>query len=1162
MATRSNSTGTKKTNVTKSRIKESDTSPSPAKTKKTMVVKKSSEIPRTPTHIIGIGASAGGLEAIEEFFRNIPDVTGMAFVVIQHLSPDFKSLMGELMARFTKMDIHRVEDNMKVEPNAVYLIPPKKEMVIKKGQLRVKDREPKHNLNLPIDKFLHSLAEDMKEKAVAIILSGTGSDGSRGIKSIHDAGGLVIVQNEESAKFDGMPKSAIATSFADLVVPPFEMPDILVMYSQGLLDKSLIKDKRSIIFSENSVYKEIFKLLLERYGIDFAMYKPTTIGRRIERRMSIRQYINLEKYIDRLNRDEQELEALYKDLLIGVTQFFRDPEAFEIIENRVIPSIFSEIKDDEEVRIWVPGCASGEEAYSLAILLKEAMLKFSRRNNLKIFATDAHKFSLEKAALGTFSDESVMNVPDKYLSKYFIKGDDNYKVKPVIRKMVVFAEHNVIKDPPFTKIDLVSCRNLLIYLQPNAQRKALSYFHFSLKTGGTLFLGPSETLGNLENEFLPIDKHWKIYKKRRDVRIADDTHFSHVPFMNKKRIPIFTNKQTSPQTEIRISRAYELLLQQYVPPSLLIDENRRLIHSFGPAREFLTPPSGRFDLDILSMVEGDLRIAISTALQRAEKENKAIAYKGIKFMSGDKAINLQVIVKPLIDKASDVDHYLVILEEIKKEPGFDKKTTKHDKNFRPDKEAKAHIKELEEELQFTKEHLQATVEELETSNEELQATNEELLASNEELQSTNEELHSVNEELYTVNGEYERKIEELTQLNNDIDNLMNSTMIGTVFLDKNLKIRKYTPAIKNQFSIMSQDIDRPLFHIANKIKDNSELFNDINRVLSTDEASEREIETEAGRWYLERILPYKDEKNKTQGIVLTYIDINEAKKASDKLRDHQEQLKMALKAIDAGIWTWTISDNRVMWDERTDEIFGFDKGEFTNDIDGWKNRVHPDDVENAIEALRDAAEGGPQYDVIYRVKGKGNEDWRYIHSISKTIYNERGQAFGMTGLCHDVTEMHENEIRLNTTLDELSAKNRLVEGIFNVTPAVIYVYNIKEKKNIFTSRSIPEFLGYTREDVGYLSGALLKSFMHPDDVKLYKSKINQQYKSASAGQIINYKYRVQKKDGNWRWLDCREVVHSREEDGSPKRILGLAYDITNEMALKSGLSIVVSFPVK
>ncbi len=833
-----------------------------------------SESHAPPTHIVGIGASAGGLEALQHFFANMPAESGLAFIIVQHLSPDFRSMMDELLARHTAMHIHRVTDGMRIAPDSIYLIPPKKEMLIADGRLLLTDKDPAQPVSLPIDLFFRSLAQDMGPRAVGIILSGTGSDGSRGIRSIHDAGGLVMVQSEESASFDGMPRSAIETGVADLVLPPQAMPQAMLTFLQHPVAGPLqTEHPRSDQTAEQGQYGQIFALLLEQYGIDFLYYKPSTVGRRIERRMTMGQLRSLEDYVELLRRDKSELDLLYKDLLIGVTQFFRDERAFAVLAAEVAPRLVELSAAGKELRLWCPGCATGEEVYSLAILLKERAEQQGAPLNLKIFATDMHRDSLNHAASGLYDAPAVEKLGPERLRRFFTRQGTRYRIAPELRRVVVFAEHNVIKDPPFTKVDLISCRNLLIYLQPIVQNKVLSLFHFALKIGGTLFLGPSESLGELYPEFEVIDKHWNIFTKRRDIRLPTQTRFPTGVPLGGRAPQTLTGRAAGFGTEQRQAKAFETLLQKYVPPSMLINERHELVHMFGEAGTFLKHKPGRFELDILTMVEGDLRVALASALQRAGREFKAVVYKGVRVPGKDGPQQVNVLVEPLPDKSTERPFLLVSIEPVTEAPRTQGPLEDGD-SFAVAEHAQVRIADLEQEVLNIRENLQATVEELETSNEELQASNEELLASNEELQSTNEELHSVNEELYTVNAEYEKKIRELTQLTNDMDNLLRSTDIGAVFVDRHLQIRRYTPSATVIFNLLPQDEGRPIDHISNNLAD-KQLVQHIQDVLERGRSSEREVPLRDGRVFLQRILPYLDEKNVVEGAVLTYVDLSD-----------------------------------------------------------------------------------------------------------------------------------------------------------------------------------------------------------------------------------------------------------------------------------------------
>ncbi len=838
-----------------------------------------SEPAAPPFYVVGVGASAGGLEALESFFEHMPADAGMAFVVVQHLSPDFKSLMDELLSRRTEIAIHRVEDGMAVEPNAIYLIPPKKEMIISGGRLLLTDKDPATGLSLPIDTFLRSLAQDLGERAVGIVLSGTGSDGSRGVRAIHEAGGLVIVQSEETARFDGMPRSAIETGVVDLVLPPGSMAQALLDYVRHPVHGSNGDTSRSTLVSETGM-NAVYGLLRAEFGIDFSHYKPNTVLRRIDRRLQLNRTVDLEEYVAQLRSSPAELNALYRDLLIGVTRFFRDPEFFERLQAKVIPDILAKVSREEEIRVWIAGCATGEEAYSVAILFHEAMVADNRPVNVKIFATDVHRASLEFASAGLYDEAALTEVSAPRLDRYFTRQAAKFQVAPDLRKLIVFAPHNVIKDAPFTKLDLISCRNLLIYLQTPAQKKALSLFHFGLKTGGVLVLGPSESPGEISDEFETLDGHWKVYRKRRDVRLPTDMRVPLSPLLPQMQAAgVAQRNPKAALPDANLLRAYDELLGSYVPPSFLITQQRELLHTFSGAGRYLRVPDGRPSSDILDLVDHDLRLAIAGALQRAIKDSKPSAYGGVRHTTGDEQNRLRVFVRPVALRATGENYFLISLEPDEERPRVAREPVG---DLRIDAASEERLFELEDELRYTKENLQATVEEMETTNEELQATNEELVASNEELQSTNEELHSVNEELYTVNAEYQRKITELTELTDDMDNLLRSTDVGTIFLDRDLLIRKFTPRIGHAFQLLPQDIGRRIDSFAHNILHDG-LIDDVRRVLETGESIERDVQDKQGEWFLLRILPYRT-KTAVEGVVVTLIAISRLKATEEELR--------------------------------------------------------------------------------------------------------------------------------------------------------------------------------------------------------------------------------------------------------------------------------------
>ena len=851
-----------------------------------------------PSHIVGIGASAGGLEAIESFFKAMTPNSGVAFVVIQHLSPDHKSLMAELLSKRTRMPVHRAEDGMRVERNCVYLIPPNRNLRLFHGRLLLseQDRESR-GINLPIDIFFRSLAEDQGAKAIAIVLSGTGSDGSSGIRAIKEELGMVMVQTEESAAFDGMPRSAISTGLVDFVLSPEEMPNQLLSYikhpyaSKDESSGSLLKDDDGLT--------RIFALLREHNKIDFTFYKPSTIVRRIERRMAVNQIHDFNDYVRFLESYKTELNSLRKDLLIGVTSFFRDAEAFEKLSKEYLPDLL-QATPKQELRFWVTACSTGEEAYSIAILCNEVLETLGLNCDIKIFATDVDRDAIVAASNGIFAESAVAGIDQQLLTKYFYRKEESYQISRQIREMVVFAQHNLVKDPPFTNIDLICCRNLLIYLQPVLQKRVLELFNFALNAEGIMFLGSSETTGEMSDLFEPLDHKWRIYRsrgRRRHTELSDSANNFDA---SRWRSTTPRSSRSSAMHQHEEERVLERLIagvsEDYLPFCMVINENNELIQVVGNAEAYLHFPTGKVVNDISKLANKDLSIPLTTGLQKVFNSKEELTYSNIHLRENDVTRVVNMRLKPLPIRKGQLPLVAAFIEEIQQLTREDRSLPE---NYDIGREAAQRINDLENELQFTRENLQATVEELETSNEELQATNEELLASNEELQSTNEELQSVNEELYTVNAEYQGKITELTESNNDLDNLLNNTQVATLFVDENLDIRRFTPEITQLFRVMGTDIGRPLSHLVNDLVD-VDLYSLACSVQMSHEAISKEVFDNNGELYLLRILPYQIAPDNYSGIVITIVNISTLRKTQYALDEKTRRMQTLLDSIPDG----------------------------------------------------------------------------------------------------------------------------------------------------------------------------------------------------------------------------------------------------------------------
>ncbi|MCG8615220.1 MAG: PAS domain-containing protein, partial [Desulfobacterales bacterium] len=808
---------------------------------------------RAIVHYVGIGASAGGLEAIEEFFSRMPENSGLAFIVIQHLSPDYKSLMVELLSKKTKIPVHRSTDGMTVKPDNIYMIPPKKNLTIFHGKLVLKEKDSSRGVNLPIDIFLRSLAEDQAERAIAIILSGTGSDGTRGVRAIKEQGGMVMVQDDATSKFNGMPRAAISTGVADFILPPKQMPDQLMAYvghpyvSGKLPSQALLSDENSLT--------RIFAELREKTKVDFTYYKPSTIIRRIERRMTVNQIDQLSDYVHHLQKYPVEVMTLYKELLIGVTSFFRNKDAMETLMMTSLSQLI-ESAENRELRLWVTACSTGEEAYTVAILAKEAMEKLGVARDVKIFATDLDRDAIVQAGNGIYPESIAADLSPKMLGKYFYRKEENYQIARHIREMVVFAQHNLVKDPPFTKIDMICCRNLLIYLQPILQKKVMEMFNFSLNAGGILFLGNSETIGDMTEFFETVHQKHKIYRcigKQAVVETNIETRERNkfrktMPYSFRETFRRFRHLENSNMMD----RYMAVLENNYMPLSIIVNEQMDILHIFGTAEGYFKVPSGRAEFNISKMAVKELNIPLATGIQRVFKSREELIYSNIKINTLERPKKISLRIIPLPDKKDHERLVAVFFEDMKTEahPG-EIDTEVYDIQ----EDVQQRIRDLEQELQFSNENLQATIEELETSNEELQATNEELLASNEELQSTNEELQSTNEELFTVNAEYQSKIIELTEMNNDVENLLANSGIEILILDENQDIRKCSPGLSNIFNILEKDIGRPITDLSHHIED-FDLIDALDTVQQSKKLVALSREATDGTHYLIRVMPY------------------------------------------------------------------------------------------------------------------------------------------------------------------------------------------------------------------------------------------------------------------------------------------------------------------
>ena len=878
--------------------------------------------------IVGLGASAGGLEALDTFFSHMPPDSGIGFVIIQHLSPTHKSIMARLLAKNTQMNVLEMEDGMKVKPDHVYLNPPSKNVTLINGALQLMDPVKTGGINLPIDIFFRSMAEEMGEKAICVILSGTATDGTLGLKAVKGEGGLVMVQDPNSAKYDGMPRSAIATGMVDFILPVEKIPAELVKYTKA---PYIVPPKKIIVTDGQfaNYIQKIFSLIRSATGHDLSHYKQTTIRRRIERRMAIHQVNKMADYVNYLQQTPPEVDILFKDMLIGVTNFFRDPEAFKVLKKQVLPGLLKNKDPDSLIRIWCVGCSTGEEAYSMAILFSEAMHMVKQHFNIQVFASDIDAQSIDYARLGTYPDNIAADVSPERLHQFFIKEGNTYKVKKQIRDRVVFANQNVIKDPPFSKIDLVSCRNLLIYMDSKLQKKVLSLCHYTLNKDGILFLGTSESIGEFTDLFHPIDRKWKIFQ-RKDAFVPRAVDYLGLPFYRRPKLDDNDEKKAPLKMDIQ-QAAEKAILENFALPGVLVNEKYEIIHFMGKTDKFLETPVGKASFNILSMAREGLRIKLSTALHNTVRQKQTTTYNSLRIKHNGEFRTVDLTVRPLTEFPGTPRYLLVMFDD--KTP-FGKPSKKRREKAAIDGSDPV-IVSLERELESTKEHLQVTIEELETANEELKSTNEELQSANEELQSTNEEmetskeeLQSTNEELVTVNTELQHKLDELSQANSDISNLLGSTQIGTIFLDTNLNIKRFTPAAINIFNLIQTDLDRPISDITSKIK-YEQLKIDSQKVLDTLMVKEAEVQDTDNNWYAVRISPYRTIENLIDGIVITFVDITKIKRAEIALRESEANRHLAAVVRDSNdaVTVQDFEGNIIAWNKGAVKMFGYSQDE-------------------------------------------------------------------------------------------------------------------------------------------------------------------------------------------------------------------------------------------
>lgn len=965
-----------------------------------------------PCPVVGIGASSGGLEALQAFFEGMPVDTGMAFVIVQHLDPQHDTMMPELLARHTSMPVRLVTQDTPLRCNDIFVLPPSATLTIDDGVLRVSRPERMRGRRSPIDGFFRSLAEDQGDDAVGIVLSGAGTDGALGLKAIKEHGGLTLVQAPSSARYDSMPRAAIVAGAADQVLPVEEMPAQLIEHVRRLTTQRGGRGVDGLRDEVESVLGRISVLLRTRTGHDFSRYKRSTLVRRIRRRLTERRAGSVEEYLEALQRDPREIDQLFRDLLIGVTDFFRDPDAFASLARKVVPKLFETKEADSQVRVWVPGCATGEEAYSLAILLREHALRLPEPPHILVFATDIDAQALETARQGWYPERIAEQVSAERLARFFVRHGNLYQVSKEIREMCLFSSHNVITDPPFSRLDLVSCRNLLIYLESDLQKKLIPLFHYALRSAGFLFLGPSESVAGWPDLFRTVDKRHRIYQCK-DVVLRPPVSF---PLIDRYRFSAPRPSSEGPPSalgEQSVTRAFErILLENYSPACVLVNERGEILYFSPRTGKYLEPPGGAPTLRILDLARQGLRLDLRTALHKAVTSRAPVTHEDVGFEADGALYRIDLTVRPMFELGEDAGLFMVVFQE-RERPGSARLGPDPVEAREAPAEAAGVIHRLESELRITKDHLHATLEELESSNEELISSNEELLSINEELQSANEELQtskeelqSVNEELETINTELKKKIEELDGVNSDLVNLFQSTRIATVFVDRGLQIKRFTPAATEVFRLIEGDVGRSIADIAPRFAADG-LISDIKAVLRTLAVRERQVRlTDEEAWYILRILPYRTLDNLIDGVVLAFVDITELRLAQEQ----RDRLARIVESSQDAILSKTLDGVVTSWNAGAERMYGYPAREM---IGRHVEVLVPPERRSELGPIFDALRRGETVAPFETVRVRKDGVLLPVLLTISPLFDADGQVMGASAIGRDITDRKraENALR-------------------------------------------------------------------------------------------------------------------------------------------------------
>ncbi|TCZ71359.1 chemotaxis protein CheB [Flaviaesturariibacter aridisoli] len=1101
-------------------------------------------IPPTQTQeqfVVAIGASAGGLEAIHEFFDHMPPDSNCSFVIIQHLSPDYKSLLVELVSKHTKMKVYEAVHDRQLEPNSVYVIPNDKLLKLQDGRLQLSEKHFDNSINTAIDIFLKSMAEDQGERAIAVILSGTGTDGTRGIEAVQQHGGLIIVQDPHSAKFDGMPNSAIAAGYADFVLSPGQMPEEIMNHAREKPGRRVNEGRPN-----EASLPEVLTLIEKSCGYDFHNYKSPTILRRILRRMHHVGIKDFTEYLDQLRRDGEECKALGQEFLIGVTKFFRDHAAFDIFAREVLPEIIRSKGEGDVLKVWVTACSTGQEAYSIGILINEHLRRIDRDLEIKIFATDIDIEAVETAARGSYPAPLLADIEPELLERYFTKQGSHYHVNAALRKQIVFARHNILKDPPFIKNDIVTCRNMLIYMNNVLQRRVFSTLQYGLNTGGILFLGPSEIPASISSSLQEVSSKWKIYRKTGNEKPTQQVYDTSRP-LRESRVSNIVKENTTARELAEDFR--NILTDEYRYAAVYVDRNYEIKEGLGDFRHYLSLPKKIVTLNVLKMVGPELAIALNSGLRKALKEGTKVALQ-VRPRPDSEDRPVQLIIKP---PAKPDGLIMIVFGEGHEAVQF----RSHGEVSVPgDPETAGYLAELEDELKETRMNLQMAVESLETTNEELQSSNEELLSANEELQSSNEELQSLNEELHTLNTEHQLRIKELLELNDDLNNYFRSTEIGQVFVDRNGRIRKFNPAAVQLINLIDSDVGRPIEHISTNVRDEN-LMEDVKRVLEKQVQIEKEVNTNGDRVVLMRILPYIRRDHLVDGVVITFFDITATRELHHIIKgvfNASLSAVLALSAVrdlDGHIIDFTCKAAN----HAADTLMGKRNYEYLN----GSLRAHLPEIAHTglFSKCVEVVETDKSLHTELMLQKAGNPVWYEVVGVrmpdglvlSWTDITEKKEAEEkLRRNYHELVRTKENLKLLNASLEEkvthrtaeLASSEERFRLIAASTNDMVWDWNLVQNE-MWWSETFYRLIGAEFHDGQIQRPTLWMDYIHPEDKTMVEHSIHE---SINTGRNWTARFRLQKEDGSYASISGRGAVIS-DEFGVPYRMVGALVDVSH-----------------